>query len=547
MRKYPFIFGMLAITALNPLYAQDSTASAEAAFNKTPLEGINTSSLEVRPLITPDGSTLYFSRRYSSNSKLDQDIYVAHKDAAGDSWGEVKSLEQLNNKRWNAVASVSPDGKELVLYNTYKKTENSPLVRTIRQGQGWSTPEVININGYENFSPYSDFFVAYKQEVLLLAIETYESNGEQDLYVSFPDETGKGWSKPVNMGTTINSTKADFAPFVGADGKTLFFSSFGHNTLGGSDIFMSVRLDDSWTNWSTPVNLGPAINTADDENYFSIDRNFKNMYYSSQKAGERQGTVAKVALPEDFTAINGPVLAKLDRNEIQRVMDSGNAVVSPNGRTKNAEGITFAGWPQEDLPVAATEDTTAAATTESAVASEAKASSVNAASITANGELVPARLDGFVPAAEATGLSAEAASMRDFLLQELPGVDLAIRQKGNTTEFKLVQNILYDFNSVYANMEYQQRLSNVASVLKNKQNLKVQLIGHTDSIGSEEENIRVAKQRVNNVLQYLTRRRIDPSRIEVLGVGLTEPVASNDTDSGRSMNRRVETIIRHIE
>ena len=157
---------------------------------------------------------------------------------------------------------------------------------------------------------------------------------------------------------------------------------------------------------------------------------------------------------------------------------------------------------------------------------------------------MPERLRGFRPATEVTDLSEEAASLRDYLQEKIPGTELQIRQQEGMTEFKLVQNILYDFNSVYPKGEYYQRLNNISRVLREKGELKVQLIGHTDSIGSQEVNEEVARMRVRNIQRYLTERGVSNDRIEILGAGQGEPIAPNETDEGRDMNRRVETIIR---
>ncbi len=546
MKRKPFFLGLLAFALVNPVFAQDNSetsANGETTFLKTPLEELNSSYLETRPLISPDGNTLYFSRRSAAGSKRkkrDQDIYVARKDPASGSWGAVEPLaSHLNNKRWNAVASVNPNGTELVLFNAYKRRARLPLVRTKKQEGSWSAPEIIQIQGYRNFNTYADFFIDYQQEVLLMAIEAKKNRGEQDLYVSFPD--GKnGWGKPVYMGPVINSRKSDFAPFMGADGRTLFFSSFGHGSQGGSDIFMSVRLDDSWTKWSVPVNLGPAINTPNDENYSSLDKDFQHLYYSTQKSGrEDWGQLLKVKLPDDFTAINGPVLAKLKEKEIQKIMDSGNYTIHPDGRKTNTEGVAFAGWPQaKEEP---------AAVVAQAVALEAEVPDAREEvreEMEEETEELPARLKGFRPAAEVKNISAAAVRLRDYLQEELPEAGLAIRPNGDAVEFKLVQNILFDFNSTQPQEKYARQLNKLVKVLQETPELKVQLIGHADSIGSREVNEQIAGLRVSEVRRYLEEREVSSSRIEAIGAGNTEPLCvqpirgrTKQEQEGRSHSR----------
>lgn len=530
MRQKQFILGCLALFSFN--FAQGQSDHAASEFDKTSLGEINTSYMEVRPLISSDGTTLFFARRnYEGNVKgvEDQDIYVAYKEQNSGRWQETQQLTRhLNNKKWNAVASLSPDGEELILFNTYKKTRNSPLARSMRENKGWSKPKAIRIENYFNASPYADFHLDYRHNVLIMAIESLGTVGEQDLYVSFP-EGEDAWSEPVHMGAVINSEKADFAPFMGADGRSLFFSSQGHESLGGSDIFMSVRLDDTWTNWSEPVNLGPSINTSENENYFSIDDNFEFLYLSSYKEGAKASDIQKIRLPEDFTAINGPVLANLDSAAIAEIMLSGNYKVNPDGRKTNVQGASFKGWPEEEEVIASADEPE-----ETSVEEE-------------ENEFMPARLRGFRSADEVTGLDAESEAMRDYLQRELPNVDLAIRQSGDTTEFKLVQNLLYGFNSVYISRDYVPRFRKISRLLKNQPALTIELIGHTDNVGSKAVNERVARKRVNNLVHLLSNSGISRSRIEVIGLGKEEPIASNDTEEGRNLNRRVETIIKYTK
>lgn len=537
MRKI-FYSGLFVFITVWPLLAQERLKDFPdngKAFGKIVLEELNTDHLEIRPLISADGNTIFFSRRKVERGwrkKRREEIYVAQKDPVAGGWGAPARLgDQLNNKRCNAVAGINPNGKELVLFNTYKDTENVPLVRTIKQRGTWGLPQEIHIQDYENFSPYSDFFVDFEQGVLLMAIQPHQTMGGQDLFVSFPDGRN-GWTKPLNMGPVVNSEKSDFAPFMGADGKTLFFSSYGHKTHGGSDIFMTVRLDDSWTNWSVPANLGPQINTVGDENYFSVDHNFEYLYFSSQESGKEQGRIMRVTLPEDFTAINGPVLVNLHKDEIQRVLESGNFSVNPNGPVANAAGEVFDVW--RDVVSGKNQK-------ESAPILEEKSERKEIASQLAKG-------NNEKPTGEIKSLlSSRATALLDYLQQELPGIDFVISLKGDTTEYELVQDILYGFNRVYVEGEYQQRLNVIANVLKNNEDLKVQLKGHTDNIGSPAVNQRVARLRVDNVLLYLTSRGVNRNRVEIMGVGQSTPAASNSSVGGRRLNRRVETLIRYIE
>jgi OOP family OmpA-OmpF porin len=562
-----FTIASIAFTCLSSLaLAQNDKAEQ---FQRESLQSINTEYLEARPLISGDGKTLFFVRRaYPENFsgvKDNQDIYVATYDPATDTWSTPQNIgKQLNNKRSNAIASVNEDGTEGVFFNSYKKIRKAPLARSKKTGKGWSDPTPVTIQSFVNLNDFADYHRDYRHNVLFSAIEGERSLGEQDLYISFPDGFG-GWKEPINLGPVINTKQGDFAPFLGADGRTLFFCSYGHKSTGGSDIFMSVRLDDSWRRWSPPVSLGPAINTSQEESYFSITDDFKYLYYTSYTTRETNRDIYRIRLPEDFTAINGPVLAQLDSAAINGIMLSGNYRVNPNGATKNFQGVSFEGWPEEEEVIAANQPTTSADTSVSVPEANPVAenqisesgtsasntlttasSSSTATGTTAGRSAVPAgesdRFAGFRPAGEVK-LSPEADELIRSLKQQLPDLEYLVRQQNGATDFKVVQNLEYDFNAVYVAADYLPRLRKLGNILRDKKELSISMYGHTDEVGSQEVNERVALQRVENLKSYFKQRGIAEDRIEVIGVGNAEPLATNDVNSRRK-NRRVETVIR---
>lgn len=132
----------------------------------------------------------------------------------------------------------------------------------------WSIPFAIDIKDDYNMSAHANAFVSLQNGIIIRSIERGESMGERDLYVSFWD--GEQAAEPVNMGSVINTEFEESSPFLAADNKTLYFASKGHHGRGGFDIYVTKRLDDSWTNWSQPENLGPAVNSEMDDEFFSI-------------------------------------------------------------------------------------------------------------------------------------------------------------------------------------------------------------------------------------------------------------------------------------
>lgn len=131
-----------------------------------------------------------------------------------------------------------------------------------------------------NMSSHENHYVDLQHGIILSAIEREGTTGSRDLYVSFWN--GKSGTVPVNLGNVINTEFEESSPYLAADNKTLYFASKGHNGFGGHDIYVSTRLDESWTNWTTPQNLGPAVNGPMDEEFFTITHCGKYAVFAKQ-------------------------------------------------------------------------------------------------------------------------------------------------------------------------------------------------------------------------------------------------------------------------
>lgn len=261
---------------------------------------INSVFAEVRPLISADGQTLFFSRRNHSHNigkKKDlQDVWSSSLQPDGQ-WGRPANAGTvINSKSADAVCSVSRDGSEIIFIHD-EMSRDKPLLYAKRKDNGWGEPEPMIVDNYYSKDPYVDFFYDFGIKVLLMALTRKDSKGEQDLYVSRP-VGARQWSEPVNLGPVVNSAQSDFAPFLTLDGRTLYFVSYGHKGFGGCDIFKSTRLDDTWQHWSEPVNLGPGINSAREESYFSISGDNRYIYFESYDLGHEVRDIFRANLPE---------------------------------------------------------------------------------------------------------------------------------------------------------------------------------------------------------------------------------------------------------
>ena len=285
-------------------YPFDVTANTLQKVNFTVLDAkINTIFAEVRPFISTDGRELFFCRRNHvgniGREKDRQDIWITDLQPDGQ-WSTPRNAgTMINSKSADAICSVSPDGSEIIFFHE-EIAPDKVLMRSTRLEDGWSAPEFITVENYYNNDPYVDFFYSYESNVLLMAVTRNDTKGDQDLYISFPRADKNKWSEPVSLGPIVNSNRSDFAPFLAADGRTLFFSSYGHAGLGGCDIYQTTRLDDSWKNWSEPKNLGEGINSAREESYFSISGDYRYIYFESYDLEKEVRDIFRADLPEIF-------------------------------------------------------------------------------------------------------------------------------------------------------------------------------------------------------------------------------------------------------
>jgi hypothetical protein len=220
-------------------------------------DNVNSPYKEYKPLLAPDGATLYFSRKNHPGNMGgvddDEDIWYSEMDSTGEWQEAVNAGPELNNEEPNFVSGITPDGNTVVLLlgNRYEKKGKMKAGVSIstKEGDKWTKPYNLDIENDYNYHEKANYFLTNNRQVLLLAVERDDTHGERDFYVSFFKEDST-WSEPLNMGDVLNSVGDESSPFLAADDETLYFSTNGRGGYGSYDVYVSKRLDDTWTNWS---------------------------------------------------------------------------------------------------------------------------------------------------------------------------------------------------------------------------------------------------------------------------------------------------------
>ncbi|QCK13752.1 OmpA family protein [Mangrovivirga cuniculi] len=476
-------------------------------------ENVNSEYPEFRPLLSPDGKTLFFSRRNHPENiggiEDMEDIWYSEWDESQQDWAVAKNMgPKLNNKGPNFISSITPDGNSviLILGNEYRGNNNNKMKAGVsisrKVGDGWSDPEPLEIENNYNTSESANFYMANNRRTLIMSVERDDSRGRRDLYVSFKREDDT-WTEPLNLGDDINTASMESSPFLAPDDKTLYFSSAGYSGYGGNDIYVSRRLDSTWTKWSEPENLGPGINGELDDEFFIIPPTGDFAYYS-KGITEENLDVFKISLPEFYrpdpvTLVAGRVLDKESEEPVeariiyQRLSD-GKII----GETLSDPG---------------------------------------------SGEY-----EIMLPSGEEYGFLAEAedylAMSENLNLSEQETYDEVERDLYLTPIKKgaiiTLNNIFFDFDKSTLKPQSKPELDRLVKFMNDNDDVKVQVSGHTDSVGSEQYNMGLSRRRAQAVVDYLTDNGISKDRIVVEAYGESRPIEDNSTSEGRAKNRRVE-------
>lgn len=489
-------------------------------------ENVNSTNSELNPLLSPDGKTLYFSRKNHPqniggvNDK--EDIWFSELGADG-KWSLAKNMgPQVNNEYpnfVNAVSSATPDGKAVVLVLGNQYLPNGKMLAGISTsnniGGTWSEPEPIIIENDYNFNEKANYFLANTRKTLLMSIEREDSRGARDIYVSF-QKSDSTWTQPLNLGNSINTAGEESSPFLASDDKTLYFASNGYSGYGGSDIYLSRRLDDTWTNWSPAENLGPDINSKEDDTFFNIPSTSDYAYYSRTVSPDN-ADIYRVKLPLFVTP--DPI-----------IIVRGKLIDATTGKPIGAKII------YERLP-----DGKEVGVTQS------------------NPET--GEYEIHLPGGYQYGFRAEA---KDHL-SENQNLDLRNNKKDNEVVSKditlapigvttladnakiTLNNIFFDFDKAVLKQESYPELNRIAGLMKERAAMQVEIAGHADATGPEDYNLNLSKRRAQAVANYLSTQGIDAQRINVTYYGETKPIENNDTAAGRKKNRRVEFIILKLQ
>jgi outer membrane protein OmpA-like peptidoglycan-associated protein/tetratricopeptide (TPR) repeat protein len=481
------------------LFALDAIKKPLAIRKQALGDTVNFLNSQYFPVLTADGETLIFTGLTESR---DENIYITHRQKNGwDVPEEIsKSINTINNE---GTSSVSADGRTLVFTacNRQDGYGSCDLYITHKQGNDWSAPvnmgEPVNSRDWD-----SQPSLSADGHTLYFASDRKGGQGKKDIWVSYLNDNGK-WTDPKNLGPTINTVDDENAPFMHANGRTLFYASNGLPGMGGMDIFITQRLD---TLWVEPKNLGYPINTVSEQVGLFIASDGNMAYYSDDYAenGKSRSLLYQFELPES-----------LKKSIIPTRYAKGKVFDKKTGAVLSSE---------IDLYDLKTQEKVASYT------SDIKTGTFLA--VLNNGSEY-----AFYVSKSNYLFKSLSFTINDSTSSVYLDIPLEAIEKDRT---EILNNIFFGTGSFDLDEKSKVELDKMVDFLNKNQSIQIEISGHTDDIGSDKENLELSRKRALSVQQYLQKTGIASIRISSIGFGETKPVAPNDSESARQKNRRIE-------
>jgi outer membrane protein OmpA-like peptidoglycan-associated protein len=475
-------------------------------------EGVNTEFEEYWPSLSIDENTLVFTRlipmRQNSKSTdpndFQEDLFVSYRDIPTGNYQTAFPMPGIINTQLNEGAQcISGDGKICVITccNRPEGKGSCDLYIMFNRNGRWTEPQ--NMKTVNTASWESNPSLSADAKTLYFASSRPGGFGKIDIWKININEKGIATSKAENLGNVINTDQNDVSPFIHPDGKTLYFSSDGHPGMGEQDIFFS-KLDEN-NKWQKPVNIGYPINTKGEERSMIVNAKGNLAMYAS--TGNKNNLdiykfdIPTKVQPTAVTYVKGYIYNKINQNRIPNALcelinlETNEKVISILSEEGNGEYFVA-------LPVN-------------------------------NDYAFNVYKDGFLFYSENFSLKNHTNLSEPFH----KNIPLSPIEEGLTV---ILKNIFFNFNSDELLPSSFVELGKLIEYLINNPKIKIEIGGHTDNIGNKEYNQQLSKRRAESVYKYLIDNGINKQRLTFAGYDFSIPIASNDTEEGRALNRRTE-------
>lgn len=467
-------------------------------------ENVNSEDMEYFPSISADGNTMVFTHRAIEGTKTDEDFYVSYRDVANDSWKKAGPLRgYLNTIQNEGAQTITSDGLTIFFAACERRDGygSCDIYASFYEGKGiWSKP--INLGDSVNSRVWdSQPSISPDGKTLYFVRGGSSVSKNIDIYCSKLRKDGR-WGRAKKVKGKINTKHQETSPFIHFDNQSLYFSSNGHPGMGDLDFFVSRKQANG--EWGEPENIGYPINTASQEFSLIVAPDGKTAYFSSNSlGGSGLLDLYSFQLPKEVQAteiayIKGRVTNKKTNKPISAQIDFNDldkSILVLSGNSSR-DGKYFSVLP-------------------------------------ANSDYgLNIKKKGFLVYSKNFSLSTQTADRAFELNVELIPIEVGEKVK--------LENVFFATNSFELDERSYSELNEVINFMTENPTVKLSVDGHTDNEGTASLNLTLSKNRAKAVFNYLVENGIDKSRLSSNGYGNNQPIADNSTEEGRKLNRRTE-------
>ncbi|WP_066830883.1 OmpA family protein [Rufibacter ruber] len=498
--------------------AKKEVANAKDVFVKNLGPVINTAFSEHSPVISKDDNYLLFTSRSAAvtgskeaaDGEYYEDIFESRR-LGPDSWEKPTSLSgRLNGTGHDASIQLFDNDSKFLLYRNENKSTNGDIFVSSKEGETWGAPQKLNISTGD-FE--SDAYITPDGQTIYFSTNHFSQNGDLDIYYAKRQPNGS-WGEPKNFGNGVNTQFDEDSPYFTQDGMTMYFSSRGHNTMGGYDIFV-IKFDSVSRRWSRPENVGYPINTPDDDTYYRLSGDGSLAYLSSYRMG---GYGEK-----DIYTISY-IRNAIVRGHVYSLRDS---TIVPGVE------LVFTGKAANNTPLEYRDVTKPDSGNYQVTVLSARPYQVT---LSRDGKLITTE-QFEVP----LSLNDTTVVEKDFYI-DFEGTS------GIGAQAFAFKRIYFDTDKYNLRPESIKELDNIVRVLKANPSLRLSVDGHTDSRMPDSYNMLLGENRANAAYNYLVSQGINPNRLITVSYGERRPVAPNDSPENMQLNRRTEfNVIRRAD
>lgn len=461
---------------------------------------INSIYSELSPIISAEGNRLFFTRDghpENIGSEKNQDVWMSELEADGRFGKAINLYDPVNNKTNNFAFSTNSDGSLLLMGRDKNSNSLSTLSYSVENENQWSNLIPFKFTRLYNKTSFVNFSMSQGKNLMFISMERGDSYGGLDLYYTM--QTDSGWTDIENLGPSINTAGNEITPFIANDSKTLYFSSDGYPGYGGMDLFVS-KIDDSLMSWSIPKNLGGEINSSGWEAYFTISSTSDYAYFVSTTNSIGKEDIFRIKLPKEVIPeksfiISGKVTGVNKGNPISSRIEFRE--LETNRILGLAYSDSLTGYYRIALP----------AQRKYGISSVA---------------------DGYYSISKSMESNNESKEEEITLNLEMKPLEIG--------ETYSLNNIFFELGKSELDKKSTDELKRLTRFLKKKINIEILLVGFTDEIGTEDDNLVLSKKRAESVYNYLIDNGIDKNRLSYEGKGELK----SNKNVKLEMNRKVE-------